>query len=289
MFFIKEEIMFNGDLKERALSRLKETNEEYQKVANEVAGKAERLHNLRTYAAREVIQGSEDYVNTLANSPKEFEKSVSELKISFERFESILRSIEDSDNVAKVSGSTAGAGVAAGVGVAAFGPSAAIAIATTFGTASTGTAISALSGAAATNAALAWLGGGAVVAGGGGMAAGNVLLALAGPVGWAIGGTAVLGGALWARKKNKEIAEKAEGEANRIKTSTAKLKAASKEISELHKLTDDHLEGAKKQLTFLKSKAPRDYRQFSDEQKQELGALINNIQSLAKVLHRSVG
>ncbi len=33
-------------------------------------------------------------------------------------------------------------------------------IATTFGTASTGTAISALSGVAATNAALTWLGGG---------------------------------------------------------------------------------------------------------------------------------
>ena len=60
-------------------------------------------------------------------------------------------------------------------------------IATTFGVASTGTAISALSGAAATNAALAWLGGGALAVGGGGMAAGNAFLALAGPVGCAIG------------------------------------------------------------------------------------------------------
>ncbi|MGW8444460.1 hypothetical protein ACWGXJ_26515 [Paenibacillus sp. S33] len=43
------------------------------------------------------------------------------------------------------------------MGVAAFGPTVALAIATTFGTASTGTAIATLSGAAATNAALAWL------------------------------------------------------------------------------------------------------------------------------------
>lgn len=64
-----------------------------------------------------------------------------------------------------------------------------MAIATTLGTASTGTAISALSGAAATNAALAWLGGGALATGGGGVAAGEAFLALAGPVGWAIGGT----------------------------------------------------------------------------------------------------
>ena len=44
------------------------------------------------------------------------------------------------------------------------------------GTASTGTAISALSGVAATNAALAWLGGGAVSAGGWGVALGSVVL-----------------------------------------------------------------------------------------------------------------
>ena len=82
-------------------------------------------------------------------------------------------------------------------------------IATTFGVASTGTAISTLSGAAATNAALAWLGGGALAAGGGGMAAGNALLALAGPVGWAIAGVALLssGILLWKGKSDKDRLE----------------------------------------------------------------------------------
>ena len=71
------------------------------------------------------------------------------------------------------------AGAMAGAGIAAFGPTAAMAVATTFGTASTGTAIATLSGAAATNAALAWLGGGALAVGGGGMAAGEAFLAMA--------------------------------------------------------------------------------------------------------------
>ena len=75
------------------------------------------------------------------------------------------------------------AGVGLGVAVVALGPTAAMGIATTFGVASTGTAISALSGAAATNAALAWLGGGALAMNGGGMVAGKALLALAGPIG----------------------------------------------------------------------------------------------------------
>lgn len=48
-----------------------------------------------------------------------------------------------------------------------------------FGTASTGTAISALSGAAATNATLAALGGGSLAAGGGGIALGTTILGAA--------------------------------------------------------------------------------------------------------------
>ena len=84
-------------------------------------------------------------------------------------------------------------GVTAGAAVVSVAPTVAMWVATTFGTASTGTAISALSGAAATNAALAWLGGGALAVGGGGMAAGNAFLALAGPVGWGIAGASTDG------------------------------------------------------------------------------------------------
>lgn len=60
------------------------------------------------------------------------------------------------------------AGTLAGVG--------ALGIATSFGVASTGTAISTLTGAAATNATLAWLGGGSLAAGGLGVAGGTAVL-----------------------------------------------------------------------------------------------------------------
>ena len=71
----------------------------------------------------------------------------------------------DTANAQAVAGSLGGvAGTLAGVGVVSF--------ATAVGTASTGTAISALGGAAANSAALAWLGGGAASAGGGGVAVG---------------------------------------------------------------------------------------------------------------------
>lgn len=73
---------------------------------------------------------------------------------------------------------------AAGCGVVATtGSPALMALATTFGTASTGAAISGLSGAAAHSAAVACIGGGALAAGGGGMAAGSAILNSLGPIG----------------------------------------------------------------------------------------------------------
>lgn len=68
--------------------------------------------------------------------------------------------------IAGVAGTLGGTGVGAGV----------LGAVMTFGTASTGTAISTLSGAAATNAAYAILGGGTIASGGGGAALGAVVL-----------------------------------------------------------------------------------------------------------------
>lgn len=101
-------------------------------------------------------------------------------------------------------GSMLGGAVAGGAAGAAAGGAAAYATfigAVTFGTASTGAAISGLSGVAATNAALAALGGGSLAAGGAGIAGGTALLAgiVAAPI--AILG---VGGLIWMARRNKK-------------------------------------------------------------------------------------
>jgi hypothetical protein len=48
---------------------------------------------------------------------------------------------------------------------------------------------------------LAWLGGEALAAGGGGMAGGSALLALAGPIGWGIGAASLTAGGSFASEK----------------------------------------------------------------------------------------
>lgn len=281
--------MLNHSAKKNAIRRLQSAQKRYEALIDEVMQHAQALFELRQSTAEYLIQACEDYVNTLANSPKEFDKSVAAFKVGYQEFTDLSHQVEiEAKQKAAVRQSTVGAGVVAGAGVAALGPSAAVAIATTFGTASTGTAISALSGAAATNAALAWLGGGAVAAGGGGMVGGQALLALAGPVGWTIGGIAVAGGALWANGQNEKAARQATEYALQVEIEIGKLKTADTEVNGLKLLTEKHADGVLAQLALLSDGAPADYRQFSDAQKQILAALINNIQALGQLLKQKI-
>lgn len=175
------------------------------------------------------------------------------------------------------------AGIGAGMAVAALGPTAAMGIATTFGVASTGTAISTLGGAAATNAALAWLGGGALAAGGGGMAAGSAFLALAGPVGWAVAGLAfVTSGILFLRSKhNKERLENIYTLISERDTKSYNLAIA--EIGERIKRIEDESHKLSDAITKIKTFGT-DYGRMTESQQFELGSYVNLMESATMLL-----
>lgn len=99
-------------------------------------------------------------------------------------------------------------GAAAGAAVGGLGAYGTLTAALTFGTASTGAAISGLSGAAASSAAFAWLGGGSLAAGGAGIAGGTALLAgiVAAPALLLAAGGALLAARRTARQR-RELAE----------------------------------------------------------------------------------
>lgn len=221
-----------------------------------------------------------DLVNSIANTPKSFVEDIEEVshkKRSFKESESFAREELDS---ARKSAASAGAGVAAGMAVASIAPSAAMWVATTFGTASTGAAISTLSGAAATNAAMAWLGGGALAAGGGGMAAGSAFLAMAGPIGWGVAGATLLTSiALFVKKQHKIAREKHE-ELLSVKRNTEALRETSAAIGALKIKTDalrEELSGSFMSSCRLQG---ADYLSISDDEKLALGSLVNNAKSL---------
>lgn len=277
--------MFYSNAKKEAIAKAKALESRLNEMGEQANDLAMRLYSVRKSAAL-AIERVEDYVNTLANTPKEFKRDVAQVKIDIQEFNDAVR-IEEENSSHNLKGATSAVGgVVAGGALAAMGPSAAMAIATTFGTASTGTAISTLSGAAATKAALAWLGGGTIAAGGGGIAAGNAFLALAGPVGWGIAGTLAVAGGLFAAHKNKKAAEEAMEYAKEIQSRIAVLQP---KLTELYKLTLSTEKLLKSlHITKMVQTFPKDYLKFAEEQKEELAALINHARAMGELINKRI-
>ena len=274
--------MLNAGYKKVALKKCDEAGEEYKKVYESTIKKSTELHSNKEKSVK-ILTIVDFYIHTLSNKPKEITKLASEISMRRKEFENEIETLKiESKKADKIGKNIAGAGAVAGAGVAAFGPSAAMGIATTFGTASTGTAIATLSGAAQTSAALAWLGGGTLAAGGGGMSAGSAFLAMAGPVGWAIGGTALLGGGLLANSKNKKIAQKAEQQAKEIKKETNEVKKIENKIGCEIKAISRLNVGVVETFNTLKMTGIKDYKLFSDREKDMLMQLMNSAESLSK-------
>lgn len=277
-----ENYMLNAGYKKEALAEAERTANKYKSKYDETIKRTTTLHGHKENAVV-ILKSVDEYIQSLSNRPAELDKSMSEITVRRQAFEREVSNLQiESKNADKISGSVVGTGLAAGVGVAALGPTAAMAVATTFGTASTGAAIATLSGAAATNAALAWLGGGALAVGGGGMAAGETFLAMAGPVGWAIGGAALIGGGLMANSKNKKIAEKAERQTKEIKKEIDSLNRIDTKVNAEINAIKPLNEGIKGILKKLINLDCRDYKKFTDKEKDMLMLLMNSAEALSK-------
>lgn len=231
----------------------------------------------------------ERLVNSIANRPKSFDADFEEIESERKKFTDSCEYADRELQEARKAATGAGAGLAAGASVAFMAPTAAMWIATTFGTASTGTAISTLSGAAATNAALAWLGGGALTAGGGGMAAGNALLALAGPVGWTIAGATLLSSILIFTSKKAKLNKQKNEEIQAIKDNTERVREMDAQIAALLAETMRTRTGLNEMLAKAFVLSGADYLSLSAEQKQLLGALVNNTKAMAAMFGKTIG
>lgn len=175
------------------------------------------------------------------------------------------------------------AGVGSGAAVA--GGSILTALATTFGTAGTGAAISTLSGVAASNAVLAWIGGGTIAAGGGGMALGSTILGLMGPVGWGIAGLSIVGGGWSLRSKNDKIVAEYQKASKEYQHHNDMLFNKVSEVNNLISETQSNLNT----LTRYNEKVFTDnFNSFSDSEKLELGKMVSDILSSLRHLNKAI-
>lgn len=279
--------MLNQELKKTALSIHEKARKNYNDAYDATAALGQALYDKRKESLG-VIRNVELLVNSIANTPKEFESTLSKINAERTNFHNTEEYAKKSQSELTKTGVGGAAGIGTGAAVAALAPSAAMWVTTTFGTASTGTAISALSGAVAQRAALAWLGGGALAAGGGGMVAGKALLALAGPVGWGIAAASTAATGITVGIKNKKIADAAMAEAKKMTIASAMLKATGVKIDDLHEKTmilKDALQAMyQNNIQYLNA----DYTALSESAKLSLGTLVNNTLSLAALLNKVV-
>ncbi len=264
-------------------SKLQLAQEEAQNAVNKANSKIEDLGTLTSTLYTE-LTNIQDAFDAIRNVPNEKRLQYEELKKIRLNWKQQAEKIEkDYKNAAVKNAGVGAAGAGVGVAIVTMGPTVAMGVATTFGVASTGTAISTLSGAAATNAALAWIGGGALAAGGGGMAAGEAFLALAGPVGWAIAGVALLTSSIFMIKSindKKHIEDVFALISKRDVTSyelaivelNERITRIKDESKKLHEAIDDiHSFGL-------------DYATMTEEQQYTLGAYVNLMSSSTQLL-----
>lgn len=257
---------------------------EYNLAYTDLSDAGLDLHGQRMRAI-DLIGHVEQLVNSIANHPKSFDSDLGEVtahRASFKDAEGFAR---DELAAARASATSAGAGVAAGMAVASMAPSVALWVATTFGTASTGTAISALSGAAASQAALAWLGGGALAVGGGGTAAGSALLAMAGPIGWGIAGATLLTSIVLFTKRKFEILDERQKELTAVKQNTEKVSEMAAEVGALLAKTASLREKLSEQFGTCLAAYGSDYSKLCRDEQDGLAAMVNNTLALSRLLN----
>lgn len=171
------------------------------------------------------------------------------------------------------------AGVGSGASVA--GGSILTALATTFGIADTGAAISTLSGVAASNAVLAWIGRGTI----GGMALGRTILGLMGPVGWGIAGLSIVGGGWSLRSKNDKIVAEYQKASKEYQHHNDMLFNKVSEVNNLIIETQSNLNT----LTRYNEKVfTYNFNSFSDSEKLELGKMVSDILSSLRHLNKAI-
>lgn len=304
----KKEIIVKNDLGVVSISnKIKKNNEKNQKInkkkeLDEELEKAVAVYNkeyntlsdtgIALFYQRkktiDLIDNVEFLINSIANHPKEFDKKIKEIKVIKNNFKQICNFTKKELEQVQKSAFTAGVGVTGGLAVTSLAPSAAMWVATTFGTASTGTAISALSGAAANSAALAWLGGGSIAAGGAGVTGGQALLALAGPIGWSIAGATLLTSIILLSNNKRKIDKEKKDEIEKIKTNTGKIVEQSNSIKilleENNALYVNIVKNYQKALYIFNM----DYTIMKEEDKFLLGSIVNETKAIAKSIEKGI-
>lgn len=248
--------MLNFGLKKEAIAALEQVQASYDSLCQKVKRKADELYEVRRASSEQLICAVEKYINELANSPKEFDKTFSEYRAEFSVFTDHVREIEAYARKSNIQA----AGVAA-LYVFNIAPMLLRVSAPGLAVALPPGAVSFISPAA---------------------------MLLGGPAGLVAGLAPLVAGGFSVRRSNTKVAEEAVARRKELEALNRALNIALTELMLMLTLTKDHVEGVEKFFTKVRVYAPRDYSQFDDDQRQQMGALINHVHSLSVLLNKQV-
>ena len=268
---------------------------------NKIELAATRLDILRKQCGESLNDLGELKIFVLNNGINRFLETFSKIKnVDFKESEGLLeikklkidqKEFDELATMTKFSLSLVEGGVAGVTGgaLAAFG---AYSAATTFATASTGTAIATLSGAAASNATLAFFGGGSLAAGGIGMAGGTAVL------GGLVAGPALLVmGIITSAKAGKNLQE---AYANKAKAEEicAELEVGAEQCIAIRRrcymyyslLTrlDSYLLPLQYKMEEIMGNEGLDYSKYNAESKKSIAAVVSTVNSIKAVLDTAI-
>ncbi|MCQ2243595.1 MAG: hypothetical protein MJZ32_04990 [Bacteroidaceae bacterium] len=263
-----------ADDRKRKESEFKDLLQEYQQEGEDLSFDALRLYHLRKESVYQIMRVKQ-YVRELKNCDEILVMGIDRAHAYAKDFSQSMKwEVEGKDRIKLSSKHSSGK--------ASMDPTDAMAIATTFGTA-TGVAIASLGGVAATNATLALLGEGALAVGSG-VAGGSALLALAGPIGWGIAGVTMIGTSFFAKASNEKAIRELDSLISEI---NKKLEILRPKHKKLKKMISNTRKMNREVNLDIFLNVPNDYQNEAYPH-EALAQVVNKCKTLGKMLNEVV-
>lgn len=235
-----------NEISQTAKAQYDDKEDEYKDAIESLNETFEQLGKERLIASSHIQMMIDSLKRIGTVNQKEYQRLLESVHYTKEEMQEMEKIALKSSEIIKMGVDGIGTGVVAGMG--------AVGLVSTYGVASTGTAIAGLSGVAATNATMAALGGGSLAAGGFGMAGGAVALG-----GMFLAPVALIGGFALASKGEKALTE-AKKYAAEAEVAIAKLDVQIAFVEKAEDIANDYIDIIKT----LDTKAVKAYKNLVD-------------------------
>lgn len=282
--------MFYHSLKRKAIETREKYINRYDTSYHEMEEKCNSLYATRKSVVS-TISDVTRIINSISNKPKNFDTDFGKIGHELDTFTEMEVYAKQEFDAAVKAGIGAVTGSATGASIAALGPNTMLGIATAFGKATTGRAISTLSGYAAKKAAIGWIGrtvGGFAVKQGSGYLVGKTILALCGPIGWGISAISAGGALASLTMNNKKISDALIDEAKQIETAREAVDECSVNIQYLEQRTMLVLDGLHGDIKHLYDYERSNYTELDDDDKYFLGSIVNKTLTISRLLNETI-